>query len=402
MHLNFKSFISGQNIKNSHLKEEFFILILRSSIIANVVFLIFALLLKKHPVSLIYYFILLIFYIIIYCLSSRTKKGNLKNAIYAIYCFIQNALLFPALYLTAGGIDSGMPIFFMVGGISTILLLDNLLMVFMLLISGIAFSTAYLIEYHDPAYTQQFTTLGINTYFDIALSVIIVGWGVGFILRTLTTYFDTNQKKANELLSQIEESSTKDPLTGAYNRRFLMDYIEKCIEQTENGKMRAFSIIMFDIDNFKKINDTYGHLAGDDCIKNLAYIFNNSLRNVDIVARYGGEEFVCVLPTAEDLPAFRRAEQIRVSVENTQLSEDIDKKVTISGGVAMYASGMTPEQLINAADENLYIAKESGRNQIVWHNGGIPPLCYVAYGTEVIHPVKNAGRRFTDLSKIQM
>ena len=155
---------------------------------------------------------------------------------------------------------------------------------------------------------------------------------------------------------------------------------------------------MFYIDHFKKINDTYGHLTGDDCIKSLTYIFKRSVRNIDIVCRYGGEEFICVLPTAEDTPAFRRAEQIRASVENTQLSTEIDKKVTISGGVAMYRPGMTPEELIKEADSNLYLAKENGRNQIVWHNGGIPPLCYATYSSDILNPVQNSGRRFSDVT----
>ncbi len=394
--MNNKSFFFGKGIEDIRLKRDLFEAIVNASIAGSLGFFVTAILTHKDTRAIIMYAFLVLFYVRTLFLLRQFKADRKLSTIYLTYCLTQSCILFPLLYLVGGGIDSGMSLVFMFGAIVTILLLDNVSLMVTLILTGISYAATYSIDYYNPGFTDMFTTMGSYTYMEIGMTVIILGIGIGSFLRHIIKNFDRDQEKSRELLFQIEDSSTRDPLTGAYNRRFLMDHIEECIAQVESGEMRAFSLLMFDIDHFKKINDTYGHLAGDDCIRNLAYILKNSLRNVDVVSRYGGEEFICVLPTAEDTPAFRRAEQIRESVELTQLSEEINKKITVSGGVVMYTPGMTPEELINEADENLYLAKEGGRNQIVWHKGGIPPLCYVAYDTTVLKPVRNAGRRFSD------
>ncbi len=394
--MNNKTFFFGKGIEDITLKRELFSSITNASIVGSLGFFITAILTHKDYRAIFMYALLTLFYVRVYFLIRQRKYERKFGNVYTFFCVLQSCLFFPLLYLVGGGIDSGMSLLFMFGAIVTILLLDNLILLATLIATGISYTVVYSIDYFNPGLTDMFTTMGDYTYMEITMTVIILGVGIGSFLRHITKNFDSEQEKSRELLFQIEDSSTRDPLTGAYNRRYLMDHIEECIAQVERGEMRAFSLLMFDIDHFKKINDTYGHLAGDDCIRNLACILKNSLRSVDVVSRYGGEEFICVLPTAEDTPAFRRAEQIRESVELTQLSDDINKKITVSGGVVMYTPGMTPEELINEADENLYLAKEGGRNQIVWHKGGIPPLCYVAYDTTVLKPVRNAGRRFSD------
>lgn len=394
--MNNKNFFFGKGVEDIHLKQDLFMNIITATFAGTLLFLITALLTHKHYTAFIVYIPFLLFQGYTIYRSKRIKNSRNQGLVYIQYCLLSNCFFYPALYITSGGIDSGLPLIFMLGAVIAILLLDGLTMLGVLVLTGIVYAITYGIDYFNPGYTDMYTIMGDYTYMEISFTVVGLGFGIGYFLRRITKNFDADQEKSRELLFQIEDSSTRDPLTGAYNRRYLMDHIEECIAQVESGEMRAFSLLMFDIDHFKKINDTYGHLAGDDCIRNLAFILKNSLRNVDVVSRYGGEEFICVLPTAEDTPAFRRAEQIRESVELTQLSEAINKKITVSGGVVMYTPGMTPEELINEADENLYLAKEGGRNQIVWHKGGIPPLCYVAYDTTVLKPVRNAGRRFSD------
>ncbi len=398
MSYSIKDFLKGQGIENAELKKKFFSLLVDLGLCSTAFYLILSLILKKDTYCLLVYVAMFLFLMVLYFIGKFNDTVFMQKRLYFVYCFFMGNVFLPSLYLLGGGIHSGLPLFFMVAGITTILMLDNLLMVIMLLLNFISSMAAFKIDQTHPGLVDSFTQLGDATYIDIGISSIIAGIGIGFFLRHLTKYFDKNQRKASELLNKIEDASKKDPLCGAYNRRYLMEFLGGCIEKVEKGEMETFSIIMFDIDHFKKINDTYGHLTGDDCIKSLTYIFKRSVRNIDIVCRYGGEEFICVLPTAEDTPAFRRAEQIRASVENTQLSTEIDKKVTISGGVAMYRPGMTPEELIKEADSNLYLAKENGRNQIVWHNGGIPPLCYATYSSDILNPVQNSGRRFSDVT----
>ncbi len=396
MAFNIMDFIKGQGIENADLKKKFFSLLVNLGLCTVSVYLILALLLKKNIYCILVYIATFIFLMVLYFVGKHNDAVFMLKRMYIAYCFFMGNIFIPALYVFGGGIHSGIPLFFIVSGVTTILMLDNLLMIIMFILNISASMFAITLDQSFPGLIDSFTELGDKTYIDIGLSSVIAGIGVGIFLRHLTKFFDKNQKKANELLNKIEEASTKDPLCGAYNRRYLMEFLDKCIKRVENGEMETFSILMFDIDHFKSVNDTYGHLTGDDCIKSLAFILKRSVRNIDVVCRYGGEEFICVLPTAEDTPAFRRAEQIRATVENTQLSAELNKKVTISGGVATYKPGMSSEELIHEVDNNLYIAKENGRNQIVWHDGGIPPLCYAAYSSDLLNPVKNSGRRFSD------
>lgn len=397
IHSNLLHFLKGSAAEGVRLKQEYFDNMIKVCIAFNLYELITAFILHKGTYAKVTIGVYLVYIVLLCIYTTRVKNTGWYSSLYVSFCFITNCVYLPTLYLFGGAIDSGVPLLFICGGLLTILLMDNLHMLIMLIFSMGAFATAYYFDYHNPGYADQITDLGQNTYAEIPFTTIAVALGCGFVLRTLTIRLDDKQKKASELLAQIEEASNKDPLTGAYNRRFLMEYIDKCIEQTKSGDMRTFSLLMFDIDHFKSINDTYGHLAGDDCIESLASLLKSNLRKVDVVSRYGGEEFVCVLPSADETPAFRRAEQIRSSIEASQLSEDIsDRVITVSGGVAMYEDGVTAQELINEADENLYIAKESGRNQIVWHQGGIPPLCYVVYDDETVKSSSNRNRRFTD------
>ncbi|MBQ0135442.1 MAG: GGDEF domain-containing protein [Oscillospiraceae bacterium] len=398
MSFNLSNFFKGTSVKEANLKRDLFSRILYATILTMSATLILGLLLQKHLYFIITNVAILIFLAILLIIRRLSEQTFMQKRIYVTFCFVMGCFLLPLLYIFGGGIHSGIPLLFMMIGITTILLLDNITLVLIFASTVIVPNIAYYLD-QELHYCDKYTVLGDFTFIDIALTTSFVGPFIGLFLRDLINRFEENQTKANDLLGRIENAATKDPLTGAYNRRYLIEYIDSCIAQVDSGELGAFSILMFDIDHFKNVNDTYGHLAGDDCIKSLALILQSSLRKVDVVSRYGGEEFICVLPSAEDTPAFRRAEQIRTTVENTILSQSIDKKITVSGGVAMYKPGMTAEELIEAADSNLYIAKENGRNQIVWHNGGIPPLVYAVYGASSLQPVHNSGRRFSDATK---
>ncbi|MGC8926964.1 MAG: sensor domain-containing diguanylate cyclase [Myxococcota bacterium] len=172
----------------------------------------------------------------------------------------------------------------------------------------------------------------------------------------------------NSIVLDIENArlyrlSITDPLTKVYNRQFLYNKLPEEISRFMRYKT-PLSIILFDVDFFKKFNDTYGHNAGDYILKNLAAIVRQNIRNVDLLIRYGGEEFLILSleSTLED--AFAIAERIRHEVENTEfLFEDKKLRITISLGVSSYRGGMTPEGFIRSADMALYRAKQNGRNR---------------------------------------
>jgi len=157
-----------------------------------------------------------------------------------------------------------------------------------------------------------------------------------------------------------------DPLTRLYNRSYLETRFSEELERARRHG-NIFSILMIDIDFFKKINDTYGHLCGDQTLRQLAKLLQQMVRTMDIVSRYGGEEFCCVLPETSAVNALILAERLRSAVEASDII-DGDKKlrITISLGVAEYSQERTTrEDLIGAADAALYRSKHEGRNRVV-------------------------------------
>lgn len=175
----------------------------------------------------------------------------------------------------------------------------------------------------------------------------------------------TEQKHMEQLLAQqneqLLEMSSVDFLTRVYNRRVLYEKLEYEISKTERYK-DPFCIMMIDIDYFKKINDTYGHLTGDMILTQTAENITKNLRKTDIFGRYGGEEFMAILPKIKKEEAVVVAEKIRAMIEDFSFNEDI--RITISIGVAEYQPGMSADEIINQADTRLYSAKKNGRNRV--------------------------------------
>jgi diguanylate cyclase (GGDEF)-like protein len=160
-----------------------------------------------------------------------------------------------------------------------------------------------------------------------------------------------------------------DGLTRIYNHRFFQELFEKEYKRSDRYNT-IFSLVMLDIDNFKDVNDTYGHLCGDEILKELANLIKSCLRSMDVVARYGGEEFAVLLPETNGPEAVQTAERIRRTVEEYTFMGTSDKglHITVSQGVATYPSPDVHERsdIIGKADRALYDAKEGGRNKVVF------------------------------------
>lgn len=167
--------------------------------------------------------------------------------------------------------------------------------------------------------------------------------------------------------AQLYEQAITDALTKTFTRRYLDMQLHREIENFKRHN-RNFSTIMIDIDHFKMINDTHGHQAGDDILINMANIFKETVREVDIVCRYGGEEFTIICPNTDSHNAINVAERVRKNVENFKfIIPQGEIKVTISLGVAEFEQNCTLEdpEIIKKADLALYHAKETGRNQTI-------------------------------------
>ncbi len=200
---------------------------------------------------------------------------------------------------------------------------------------------------------------------DLEVAIPTLGSGE---LAQLTLMFNGMVRRLREGRIELERLSVTDPLTGLANRRHLMAELEREVKRSERLE-RKFSVVMLDVDHFKKFNDTYGHPAGDEVLKRLAAILHGLVREVDTAARYGGEEFLVVLPETPASEAQRVAERIRVRLAEEKFKPSggsAGAGVTVSIGLAEFpADGKTPEVVIEAADQALYRAKEGGRNRVI-------------------------------------
>ncbi|NLK62245.1 MAG: sensor domain-containing diguanylate cyclase [Fusobacteria bacterium] len=175
-----------------------------------------------------------------------------------------------------------------------------------------------------------------------------------------------SDKKLEELLAKVTNESITDPLTQAYNRRYMMRRLTEEMERAKREK-KIMGLLALDIDFFKKLNDSYGHQAGDYVLQQVTDIIKKSVRVIDIVCRYGGEEFFVILPSTTKEGCIITAERIRKSIEsNKMLFGDSVVGVTVSIGISLFpVGGDTIEQMIKSADMALYQAKERGRNRVI-------------------------------------
>jgi diguanylate cyclase (GGDEF)-like protein len=171
---------------------------------------------------------------------------------------------------------------------------------------------------------------------------------------------------AHRLIEQQKEQAVRDGLTGLYNRREFNKLLQKTLANADR-QGGGFALLLFDIDHFKKLNDTYGHPAGDAALRNTAQVLERHLRKGDQAARYGGEEFAAILPAADEKGAVQLAERVREAIESARVVfEGARLNVTVSLGVAVWpADGRDEEALVAAADRALYAAKQAGRNRVV-------------------------------------
>ncbi|MEW6515957.1 MAG: diguanylate cyclase [candidate division FCPU426 bacterium] len=170
-----------------------------------------------------------------------------------------------------------------------------------------------------------------------------------------------------EVNQRLSELSMTDPLTSLYNRRYLMERFHEEVERARRYKY-PLACLMLDIDNFKFINDTYGHLQGDQILQQIAVIMKNSNRVVDIIARYGGEEFLLILPQTDLGGAKVVGERLcKLIAETRFIRNDPDQLITISLGASAFASDNagTKEELLKMADDALLEAKRQGKNRLV-------------------------------------
>jgi diguanylate cyclase (GGDEF)-like protein len=191
-------------------------------------------------------------------------------------------------------------------------------------------------------------------------------WLLGTGLIGLVAWFNKRESAERARAEHAEELASHDGLTGLYNHRMFYSLLSEEIVRAQRYK-HAVSLLMLDIDHFKRVNDTHGHQAGDIILRGLSDLLGNQARAIDRVCRYGGEEITVILPETDATAAMNIAERLRAAVERQPFDIDSGKTVgiTVSIGVATYPQQVDVlEKLVKAADTALYAAKQGGRNRV--------------------------------------
>ncbi|MBR0485617.1 MAG: GGDEF domain-containing protein [Oscillospiraceae bacterium] len=199
-----------------------------------------------------------------------------------------------------------------------------------------------------------------DEYYTAGILLRIIGAVMMFVSVNMITYFG-----GKFLVEELEKYVCYDTLTHLLNRRSMDDYLQKAYQEANHGGT-DFCLLMMDIDDFKKVNDTYGHDCGDEVLRYVANTVSAGVRKDDSVFRWGGEE-ILVLMRSEKTQASLSAERIRRKIEQDTVSyrgkENVS--VTITIGISSYRNGITIQQMMDEADQNLYYGKKHGKNQVV-------------------------------------
>ncbi|WP_135551423.1 GGDEF domain-containing protein [Paenibacillus cymbidii] len=225
-----------------------------------------------------------------------------------------------------------------------------------LVIFGFSQSYSYTADWREMVSALTVMTCGV------VLTLGIMSRGA-----EIQRYLVRTMQEQQELLvrnTMMEKLSKTDALTELYNHKTFHGYLDKLIEQSERTGMKL-QLALIDIDNFKKINDTFGHWVGDLILRRVADGIRHSLAADDFAARYGGEEFAVIVADKSDETAYRAAESIRLAIAGERHDELNGHPVTVSIGVCAYETGLGKEALFKGADAALYEAKRGGKNRTI-------------------------------------
>lgn len=329
--------------------------------ILSVVFAIFAplwipmdyFLLESEDLNVIALYRLVLFAgMVILLFINNARKRNLQHSLFCLTMLIA----LPAVFYTASLfqlLNSNAPLI----GYSFIpFLLVAILSVFPLTIMEAAALGGGLIAtlmYNDYYSATLFTLDGFKDLWLISTLLIIALWA--------------NQAQLHMLL-RLYRQATRDPLTGLLNRRVMTERLKELTQHwNSSSKKPPVCVLMLDLDRFKRINDTYGHLTGDKVLQAFSQIMKEELRSSDILTRYGGEEFAAVLPGTNLDNAVKAAERIRLRCEQSWVTSKENEPVhfTTSVGVGQLKDSEEINELLHRVDNSLYEAKKSGRNKVI-------------------------------------
>lgn len=273
-----------------------------------------------------------------------------------------NFFMFPVLFWVTGGINCGMIFYFILGLSVASLILEGkcraIILTFALIIDTVSLHLGF--KYPKLAYPLNYD----ERWMDTVSSFIIVSIFIIAVIIMMMAEYGKEHDKVIRHAEELNQQAITDNLTKLYNQRYLMDTLKNMVETYNKGQNRI-SLILLDIDDFKKVNDTFGHLRGNQVLCRFAAMLMEKAGDKYIAARYGGEEFVLVLPGCSQKLAMQFAEMVRLDVFHDGILAELTlNHFSVSGGITEYQEGMSIEEWIRQADKNLYSAKSKGKNRI--------------------------------------
>ncbi len=281
--------------------------------------------------------------------------------------YVVAVLFFPYLFFTMGGIRGSGFIYFIMITIyfafflkgKKLLITNTLLLVLYSIVIVYSFLNPHFgFNHHDP----------LTHLINIIIGVVSVSLVISIIAYSTFKEYSKERDTIRDLMTELEKQnvtltslSIKDQLTDVYNRRHFLEVLDNEINHLKKYKQN-FHVMMIDLDEFKRINDSHGHLFGDEVLRKVSHQILKSVRDYDIVARYGGEEFCVIVSHLNPEDSLVIAERIRLQVENLVLRNNM--KITVSIGVTTYCDNDTAESIVHRADKNLYVAKSQGKNKV--------------------------------------
>jgi len=182
-------------------------------------------------------------------------------------------------------------------------------------------------------------------------------------ISTWRNRLTAQRRELKVALEQVQKLATRDVLTGLYNRRFMQDKLEDAVKRFDRYGER-FTVVLVDLDHFKRVNDQFGHKVGDQALMAFASAAGMVLRDTDVIARWGGEEFIFLLPNTTGHKALIALARLRQTLSNCTVSPDVPSlRVTFSAGVAVHDTAAALTRTLERADRALYEAKSEGRNR---------------------------------------
>ena len=317
-----------------------------------------SLVLRLSTVAVFLPFLSFLILLILSIWGLKTRKTNLFAT---VAISISALIIVPLMFFANAGLNGGMPFYFLIAVVCTALALQGKTRIILFVFTLIEYTALFFLYKYFP---QGFLTMSPeDAFFDQLISMLLAS----FVLFTFSyivsrqNYHDRH--KIEQLSLLYERQANTDELTGLYNRRYFNNFLKLAILTLgDTGKLH---IAMFDIDDFKYVNDKYGHPFGDTVLKHFGVILDETRMSGVTACRYGGEEFLLLIPKKNREEALALVEEVLKKTRD-RIRLDENKFVTVSAGFITCTEDMTYDILLQEVDKKLYTAKSTGKNKVIY------------------------------------